>query len=129
MSCARYSFSVLVFLAAILPLASASFFTINGVQYKVDQIITKDIAIVGGGSSGTYSAVQLKDLGKSVVVIEQTGRLGGHVNTFHGPSSGTFIDYGVQVFHKFDIAKNYFDRLNVSVVIGGDPGAELGVLT
>jgi hypothetical protein len=35
-------------------------------------VITKDVAILGGGASGTYAAVRLReDYGKSVVLIEK----------------------------------------------------------
>jgi heterodisulfide reductase subunit A-like polyferredoxin len=44
-----------------------------------DETIIRDVCILGGGSTGTYAAVRLsQDLGKSVVVVEKTGRLGGH---------------------------------------------------
>ncbi len=49
---------------------------INGIHYIVDEIITRDVSIIGGGSSGTYSAIRLHDLGKNIAVVEQTGRLG-----------------------------------------------------
>jgi len=45
----------------------------------VEETIHRDVCILGGGSSGTYAAIRLsQDLGKSVVVIEKAGRLGGH---------------------------------------------------
>jgi heterodisulfide reductase subunit A-like polyferredoxin len=40
--------------------------------------IVRDVAIIGGGSAGTHAAVSLKDKGKSVILIEAKGRLGGH---------------------------------------------------
>jgi phytoene dehydrogenase-like protein len=54
-----------------------------------------DVAIIGGGSSGTYTAIQLQKAGKSVAVIERNGRLGGHVNTYIDPVTGGTMDYGV----------------------------------
>jgi heterodisulfide reductase subunit A-like polyferredoxin len=45
-------------------------------------IIERDVAIIGGGSAGTYSAVRLKDMGKSVVVIEKDVILGGQTDTY-----------------------------------------------
>lgn len=39
-------------------------------------IIARDVAIVGGGASGAYAAVRLReDFGQSVVVIEKAGRM------------------------------------------------------
>ncbi|TVY18911.1 Beta-cyclopiazonate dehydrogenase [Lachnellula arida] len=89
---------------------------VNGIEYSCDEIITRDFAIIGGGSSGTYSAIRLKDLGKSVVVIEGQDRLGGHTQTYTDPKTGGTIDYGVVVFHNLTIVKNYFARLNVSLI-------------
>ena len=43
--------------------------------------VEADVVIIGGGSSGTYAAVRLHDLGKSVIVVEQDDVLGGHTNT------------------------------------------------
>jgi heterodisulfide reductase subunit A-like polyferredoxin len=45
-------------------------------------IIERDVAIIGGGSAGTYAAVRLRDLGKSVIVIEKDVVLGGHTDTY-----------------------------------------------
>ena len=45
-------------------------------------VIERDVAIIGGGSAGTYSAVRLKDMGKSVVVIEKDVILGGQTDTY-----------------------------------------------
>ena len=50
--------------------------------------IERDVAIIGGGSAGTYAAIRLKDMSKSVVVIEKDGILGGHTDTYseyHSP--------------------------------------------
>ena len=49
---------------------------INVSAYAPEDVITKDVAIIGGGASGTYAAVRLReDLDVSVVVIEQENRL------------------------------------------------------
>ncbi|KUJ10350.1 FAD/NAD(P)-binding domain-containing protein [Mollisia scopiformis] len=108
------SSSALLTLSSFVSAAQTSF-QINGHKYSVDNIITRDISIIGGGSSGTYSAIQLRDAGKSVAVIEQTGRLGGHTQTYIDPTTGTPIDYGVDFFHHLEVVTNYFARLNVSL--------------
>jgi heterodisulfide reductase subunit A-like polyferredoxin len=36
-----------------------------------------DVAIIGGGASGSYAAVALKDQGKSVAIIEKNNHLVG----------------------------------------------------
>ena len=43
---------------------------------KSTAVISKDVAIIGGGASGSHAAVRLReDFGKSVVVIEKQGHL------------------------------------------------------
>lgn len=81
--------------------------------YPPSSIITRDICIIGGGSTGTYSAIRLFDSGKSVVVIETKDRLGGHTNTYTDPSTNETIDYGVVVFENLTIVKNYFARFDI----------------
>jgi hypothetical protein len=40
------------------------------------EIIVKDVAVIGGGASGSYAAIRLKeDYKKSVVVIEKAKRM------------------------------------------------------
>jgi NADPH-dependent 2,4-dienoyl-CoA reductase/sulfur reductase-like enzyme len=38
-------------------------------DFHPSDIITRDVAIIGGGSGGTYTAIRLRQLGKSVVVV------------------------------------------------------------
>lgn len=110
-------FSLLAVLA-ILPFASGSTsYTINGNKYDVDEVITRDITILGGGSGGTYSAIRLNDLGKSVAVVEASGRLGGNTETYTDPGTGTTIEIGVTFFHNFTVVTDYFARLGVALTI------------
>ncbi|KAI1465199.1 FAD/NAD(P)-binding domain-containing protein [Daldinia caldariorum] len=78
------------------------------------EVIARDIAVIGGGATGTYAAINLKDQGKSVVVVEQRGSLGGHTSTYHDPATGTPINYGVQLHHDDQIARDFYSRLNVT---------------
>lgn len=56
-------------LGATLPLASA-----NGLP----EIIYRDVAIIGGGASGAYAAVRLRDdFNKSIALIEKQSILVG----------------------------------------------------
>ncbi|KAI1170022.1 amine oxidase, flavin-containing superfamily [Nemania sp. FL0916] len=84
--------------------------------YPATDIIEKDVVIVGGGSSGAYTAVRLRDSNKSVIVIEKKDTLGGHAETYVDPFTGYTTDIGVVVFHPVQIVKNYFARFNVSLV-------------
>ena len=61
--------------------------------------IERDVCVIGGGASGTYTAVAVKDAGRSVVVLESKQRLGGHTETYVDPATGIPTDIGVVVFH------------------------------
>jgi len=122
------SLKVLVLaLFASIRTISATTVQINGNSYSPIKVISRDFSIIGGGSSGTYSAIRLGDLGNSSIVIEQIGRLGGNTQTYIDPITGDPIDYGVQVFHMFDEVFNYFARLNVSLTNTTESG--FGVTT
>lgn len=78
-------------------------------------VLERDIAILGGGSSGTYAAVNLLEkYNQSVLVIEKLGRLGGATHTYTDPTTGFHFDYGVQYFHNDSNALAYLDRIGVS---------------
>lgn len=101
---------------ACLGLATAlpqSTYSINEEDYATEDIITRDVVVVGGGSGGTYAATRLVQLGQSVVLIEKEPVLGGMTNTYVVPGSGVKIDYGVIFFHNITIVQNYFDYYDV----------------
>ena len=81
--------------------------------YENDRIITRDVCVIGGGAGGTYAAVRLNQLGKSVVIVEKQGELGGHTNTYEDPETGATFDYGVQIFTKRSVVEDYFNALDV----------------
>ncbi|CAM6073856.1 unnamed protein product [Sphagnum tenellum] len=85
-------------------------------DYNFSDVITRDVCIVGGGSTGTYAATRLRDLGKSVVVVEHKDRMGGHTQTYTHPQTERTVDFGKQAFHNLDIVKNYFNRFNIPLV-------------
>lgn len=88
-------------------------------SFKPSDIITRDVAIIGGGSSGTYSAISLKDKGKSIIVIEKKNRIGGHTETYIDPATGTPIDMGVVIWHNLTIVRDYFKRFDVPLILLG----------
>ena len=60
---------------AIAALVSASTAIVES-SFAAKDIITRDVAIIGGGASGTYAAVRLReDFHTSVVVIEEQDHL------------------------------------------------------
>jgi hypothetical protein len=85
--------------------------------FKPSDIIDRDVAIVGGGSSGTHAAIALKDKGKTILVIENKARLGGHTETYTDPVTGLTQDYGVLIFHNTSIVRDYFQRFNIPLIV------------
>ncbi len=92
-------------------------------DYADDAVITRDVCVIGGGSSGVYTAIRAKDSNKSVVVIEKKGRLGGHAATYPDPATGVKVDYGVVAWRDIEIVRNYFARLNVPLTQNNPGGA------
>ncbi|KAL9623494.1 MAG: hypothetical protein Q9160_002174 [Pyrenula sp. 1 TL-2023] len=91
-------------------------------NYPSEDIIHRDVAIVGGGSSGIYSAVRLTDYNKSVIVVEKQGKLGGHAETYTDPATNMPIDLGVVVWPKTKIVTDYFARFDLPLInISNDP--------
>jgi hypothetical protein len=88
---------------------------INESEFSSNDIINRDVTIIGGGSSGTYAAIRLRKLGYSVAVVEQKDTLGGHVNTFFDPVTGSSFDYGVITFQNIPVVNNYFEHFNVTL--------------
>lgn len=70
----------------------------NPKNYANKDVITRDVAVIGGGSTGTYAAVNLQNLGKSTVLVERENILGGHTNTYTDPATNITVDYGLQAF-------------------------------
>ncbi|RYP74302.1 hypothetical protein DL769_004046 [Monosporascus sp. CRB-8-3] len=90
-------------------------------------VIERDIAILGGGATGTYAGVYLGDLGKSIVVIEKKDRLGGQTQTYFDPATGRPVNYGVMFYHDDAIVHNFHARLSVPLVGPGAGGSVSGV--
>ncbi|KAF9693635.1 hypothetical protein EKO04_008562 [Ascochyta lentis] len=86
----------------------------NPKNYASKDVITRDVAVIGGGSTGTYAAINLQSLGKSIVLVEKENVLGGHTNTYTDPSTGTVVDYGVQAFWNISVARDYFKLLDIA---------------
>lgn len=84
-------------------------------SYKPHDVLYRDVAIIGGGSAGSYSAVRLVDHNLSVAVIEPKAQLGGHAETYVDPS-GVTVDIGVVVFEPFQFTTDYFARFDVPLV-------------
>ncbi|EAW14990.1 amine oxidase, flavin-containing superfamily [Aspergillus clavatus NRRL 1] len=86
-------------------------------QFHESVIINRDVCVIGGGASGTYAAVRLRQMGHSVAVVEKEPVLGGHTNTYFDPVSGRYVDYGVLVFQDIPEVRSYFEHFNISTTI------------
>ncbi|KAK0625781.1 hypothetical protein B0T14DRAFT_422877 [Immersiella caudata] len=79
--------------------------------------IRRDVVVIGGGASGAYSAVRLReDYGLSVALVEKEAQLGGHVNTWVDLATGRGFDAGVQSY--VDVANSstaFFRRFGIEI--------------
>ncbi len=96
--------------------AVATQFRVGSAGAVQPSVIYRDVCVIGGGSAGTYTAIRLRDLGKSVVVLERKARLGGHAETFVDPVTNVPINIGVIYFENTELVRNYLTRLQVSAV-------------
>ncbi|KAH9207945.1 flavin-containing superfamily amine oxidase [Leptodontidium sp. 2 PMI_412] len=78
-------------------------------------VLDVDLVVIGGGSAGIHAAIQLKDAGAKVAVIEKKKQIGGHAETFYAPNSAP-INVGVVLFENNTAVTDYFARLNVSTI-------------
>ena len=106
----NYQASVALYIFSLRVFADYSF---HSTSYDPQDVITTDVAVVGGGAAGVYAAVRLQGYNKSVVIIEKNDYLGGHAETYVDPQSGVPINLGVIAFPQTQIVKNYFAHFNV----------------
>ncbi|KAJ5933643.1 hypothetical protein N7454_005972 [Penicillium verhagenii] len=98
--------SILVGLGAALPFVAAG----------SSNVIERDVVVIGGGASGAYAAVRLRDdFGKSIALIEKRDILGGMVNTYTDEKTDAIYDYGVNSFLNVSTSMQFFSRFNISV--------------
>ena len=76
-------------------------------------MLNVDVCVIGGGAAGTYSAIKSKDLNKTVVVVEQQDRLGGHSKTYVDPGSNRSIELGVAEYEDTPVVRAWFSRFKV----------------
>ena len=100
-------------LFALMGWAAADLIQIGGGDDIPQTTFDVDVCIVGGGAAGTYAAIKLKDMNKTVVVVEQKNRLGGHAKTYVDSGSNKSIELGVAEFEDTPIVREFFARFNI----------------
>ncbi|PWY70295.1 amine oxidase flavin-containing superfamily [Aspergillus sclerotioniger CBS 115572] len=96
--------------------AAASNSTSFRARFPEAAVQTVDVVVVGGGASGANAAVHFKDAGLSLVLVEKQDRLGGMVNSWTDPTTGTNYDYGVATYTNVTGTVEFFNRLGVDIV-------------
>lgn len=122
----RQSFPSVLALSTSLLIAAATGSCSNKFDpnsYAPADVISTDVAIIGGGATGTYAAVTLSRMGKKVALVEMDNQLGGHVNTYVDPATGTIVDYGVVRYGNEPVATDFFDFLGVNYTSTFEPGS------
>ncbi len=79
----------------------------------------KKVIIGGGGMGGLCTAYELMKKGHDVLVLEASGRHGGHVYTAHdGLSDGLYGDYGQEHITKpgYDLYWNYIKEFGLTAI-------------
>ncbi|CAP65549.1 uncharacterized protein PODANS_6_10420 [Podospora anserina S mat+] len=99
-------------------ISAASAGRINRADFRREDIIYKDVAIIGGGASGAHAAVRLRqDYNKSVVVVEREPILGGHVDTYVDKTTGRTHDYGLALYFPYLDSFDFFSRPEINVTL------------
>ncbi|KAM7212972.1 hypothetical protein V8F06_011626 [Rhypophila decipiens] len=83
---------------------------------KQRHTIRRDVCIIGGGATGTFAPIRLRDQGKSAAIVEQGPRLGGHTITFQDDVTGAKTEAGLVVIRDSPVSRQYFSRFNIPLV-------------
>ncbi|CAG7963497.1 unnamed protein product [Penicillium salamii] len=85
-------------------------------SYDPKDVIVTDVAIIGGGAAGTYAAINLREMGQKVVLVEKKKHLGGHTNTYTDHTNNVTVDYGVQAYMNNTATLDFFAHFGVPLV-------------
>ncbi|KAK3942850.1 FAD/NAD(P)-binding domain-protein [Diplogelasinospora grovesii] len=90
--------------------------TLNSRRFPHEDTIVRDVCIIGGGATGTFSAIRLRDSGKTVAVVERSSRLGGHTLTYQDPVSALKTEAGLVVIRRSPVSEKYFARFSIPLI-------------
>lgn len=65
----------------------------------MDQLDVFDAVIIGAGAAGLAAANELRANGRSVIVVEARGRVGGRIFTYRDPAVAVPIELGAEFLH------------------------------
>ncbi|KAF7163032.1 hypothetical protein CNMCM5623_008052 [Aspergillus felis] len=103
-------------LSLVSPVLGLAVATSLATASLLPNILFKDVVVVGGGASGAYAAVRLRDdFGKSVALIEKQSILGGMVDSYVDPKTSVPYDYGVKIFIDAGNATGFFERFGIAM--------------
>lgn len=92
---------------------AAAVFIQGDTDISPQNTLNVDVCVIGGGAAGTYSAIKSKDMNKTVVLVEQQDRLGGHTKTYVDPASNKSIELGVAEWEDTPIVRKWVARFKV----------------
>ncbi|MBB6731477.1 phytoene desaturase family protein [Cohnella zeiphila] len=84
-----------------------------------------DAAVVGGGIAGLVAAIDLAQAGKSIVLFEKSGQLGGRAVSVK--KNGAIFDLGSHAIIKGGALHEIFQDLGIRIE-GGSPGTNVSFL-
>lgn len=90
---------------------------------------TFDVAVIGGGVAGLAAATALAESGRSVVVLEARGRLGGRATAFNDRATGERVDNGQHVlFGCYRETFRFLRRIRAEANVSVQPSLEVPYL-
>ncbi|OJJ42235.1 hypothetical protein ASPZODRAFT_105594 [Penicilliopsis zonata CBS 506.65] len=105
-------------MSSLTPTASTSFSPSSATPfatlYPNADVHTVDLVVVGGGGSGANAAVHFHDAGLSLLLVEKEDRLGGMVDSWTNPATGTVYDFGVAAYTNYTGTVEFFNRLDIA---------------
>ncbi len=96
--------------------AALSAVVLPGARSVAGAAATKRVIVIGAGIGGLCCAYELMDRGHDVIVLEASGRPGGHVKTIRDPlPDGLYADVGAEHFTKpgYDQYWKYVEKFNL----------------